>query len=302
LFQAARNGEVVMTTSTFDIEHTEDTFTGVGNLKLFSYRWQKTDKPVRAILVILHGLKDHAERYSELADTMNKRGFVVSAFDHRGHGRSGGKRAYVNKFDDYVADVTTFLKIEKTRYPGLPLFVFGHSMGGTMTAIAAIRKVADFQGVILSSAALVPGESISPTLIRITRLLGTTMPWLPLMKLPNEKFSREPLVVTAMANDPFIYQKNGPVRTAAQLLNAMQYIKANMEKISGPLLVLHGTGDQLTNPQGSKEVAARAVTKDKTLKLYPGLSHDLVHEPEKAQVITDIANWLEAHVPVNGPK
>jgi acylglycerol lipase len=279
------------------IDHSESSFTGVGGLRLFSQAWRSSDWPPRALLVVLHGLKDHSSRYGELAAAMVKRGFLVSAFDHRGHGRSDGRRVYVNKFDDYLSDVRTFLKMERDKNPGLPVFLFGHSMGGTMTAIAAIDGGADLQGIVLSAAALMPGESVSTMLVRVTRLLGAIAPGLPLMSLPNERFSRDPQVVAAMHADPLIYQKNGPVRTAAQFLNAMMYVRQNMEKLVVPALILHGTADKLTNPEGSKELAARAKSPDKTLKLYPGLVHDLVHEPEKDQVISDIAKWLDSHAP-----
>jgi acylglycerol lipase len=170
-------------------------------------------------------------------------------------------------------------------------------MGGTMGVLSTINKVIDFKGMVLSAPALVPGEGISPMLVRITRLLGAVLPWLPLMNLPNKNFSRDSQVVTAMSEDPYIFQKNGPVRTAAQLLAAMDTINLQMENFSTPVSILHGTADKLTNPNGSRNLAQRAVSTDKTLKLYPGLVHDLVHEPEKAQVITDIVEWLDARAP-----
>jgi acylglycerol lipase len=281
------------------IEHVEYSFDGFDKLRLYSQSWQNRTGHKRAILVILHGLKDHSSRYTELAFSLVQRGFVVHAYDLRGHGRSGGKRAYVNKFEDLVADLEIFARLLGKNNPDLPIFIFGHSMGGTTVTLAAINHIIDFKGIILSAAALVPGESISPTLIRITRLLGKITPQLPLMNLPNKDFSRDPQVVAAMSSDPLIYQKNGPVRTAAQLLNAMRQIQPHMEKFSTPVLVLHGTADKLTNPEGSRKLAERAMATDKTLKLYPGLVHDLVHEPEKAQVLADIISWLENHAPVS---
>ncbi len=171
-----------------------------------------------------------------------------------------------------------------------------------MTAITAIDGGTDLEGVVLSAAAMMPGASVSAMLVRVTRLLGAVAPGLPLMNLPNGRFSRDPAVVAAMSADPLIYQKNGPVRTAAQFLNAMMHVRQNMEKLVVPALILHGTADQLTNPEGSKQLNARAKSADKTLRLYEGLVHDLVHEPEKDQVISDIAKWLDAHVPAPAPK
>ncbi|MGP8079312.1 MAG: lysophospholipase [Dehalococcoidales bacterium] len=282
-----------MDTAADAIEHWEDRFQGQDNTSLFSQTWRSKNVPEKAILVVLHGLKDHSSRYSELAVMAAQCGFTVYAFDMRGHGNSGGKRVYVNRFSDLVEDLAGFVKNLRSKNPGRPVFAFGHSMGGTTVTLAAVNNVIGFQGIILSAPALVPGEGISPLLVRVTGILGKLVPNLPLMKLPNEQFSRDPLVVNNMYADPLIYNKNAAVRTAAQLLNAMAKIQRDMEKFSVPVLILHGTADKLANPAGSKKLVERAKSSDKTLKLYPGLVHDLVHEPEKSQVLADIIEWLE---------
>ena len=279
------------------IKHLESSFAGVDSTKLFTQSWQIQEGQPRANLIILHGLKDHSGRYVEIAEDMVRRGFAVYAFDMRGHGRSDGKKVYVNDFDDLIADLKIFVQDLRRKNSNLPVFMFGHSMGGTTVAISVIEKVIEFQGVILSAAALAPGASISPLLIRITRFLGQVAPQLPLMNLPNQNFSRDPKVVAAMGADPLILQKNGPVRTAAQLLRAMQRVQRNMQAFSAPVLILHGTADLLTNPEGSKKLFELAGSKDKTVKIYEGLVHDLVHEPEKARVIADITAWLESRTP-----
>jgi acylglycerol lipase len=279
------------------IKHLEGSFAGVDRTKLFTQSWQIQEGRPRANLIILHGLKDHSGRYSEIADDMVQHGFAVYAFDMRGHGRSDGKKAYVSDFDYLIADLKIFIQDLRQKNSNLPVFMFGHSMGGTTVALSVIEKVIEFQGVILSAAALVPGAGISPLLIRITRFLGQVAPQLPLMNLPNQNFSRDPKVVAAMGADPLILQKNGPVRTAAQLLRAMQRVQHNLQAFSAPVLILHGTADLLTNPEGSKKLFELAGSKDKTLKIYEGLVHDLVHEPEKARVIADITTWLESRTP-----
>ena len=280
------------------VEHMESAFNGYDGTKLYSRSWTLKDAPYRGVVIILHGLKDHSGRYTELADMLAQRGFAVHAFDMRGHGRSEGIKAYVEHFDDLLKDLQIFAGDLRQKYPARPLFIFGHSMGGTTVTLSVARHMIEFQGVVLSAAALIPGESISPALIRVTKLLGNIAPHLPLMDLPNKNFSRDPAVVADMSSDPLIYQKNGPVRTAAELLDAMEQIQSNIEVFRTPVLILHGTADQLTNPAGSKRLAERSSSKDKSLILYPGLVHDLVHEPEKAKVLSDITGWLEARSPV----
>ena len=284
-----------METGTGEIIHAEDRFEGKNQVSLFSQTWQSKNTPRKAILIILHGLKDHSGRYTELAEMAAKNGFAVYAYDVRGHGKSGGKRAYVNNFSDLVDDLDTFVKNLRRQNPNTRIFAFGHSMGGTTITLATVNDVIPFDGVILSAPALVPGEGISPLLIKITGILGKLLPGLPLMKLPNEQFSRDPEIVKAMYADRLILNKNGPVRTAAQLLRAMGQIQAKADKFTAPVLILHGTADKLANPEGSKKLTEQAKSTDKTLKLYPGLVHDLVHEPEKNQVLKDIMDWLGKH-------
>ena len=286
-----------MATLASTVEHSEGSFETADGLRLFSQHWQDTSYGKRGALIIVHGLKDHSSRYAEFASTMVSRGFVADAFDLRGHGRSPGKRSYIGRFEDLVSDLSTFVSEVKRKNAGLPVFVFGHSMGGTAVALSVVMRAIEVKGVVLSAAALAPGEGISPTLIRVTRFLGKVAPSFPLMSLPNKDFSRDPDVVTTMGSDPLIYQKNGPVRTAAELLNAMHKIETRAHVFESPVLILHGTADKLTNPAGSRKLADRASSTDKTLKTYQGLVHDLLHEPEKARVIADIADWLDMRAP-----
>jgi alpha-beta hydrolase superfamily lysophospholipase len=170
-------------------------------------------------------------------------------------------------------------------------------MGGTISTRLVMTREADIRGLILSAAATQPGADINLILVRVVKILGTILPGLAIMNLPNALFSRDLKVVDAMSSDPLIYQKKGPARTAAQFLGAMQQIQKQPEKVTVPILILHGTADRLTNPAGSQRLENKASSKDKTLKLYPGLYHDLVHEPEKEQVMSDIIGWLESHTP-----
>jgi acylglycerol lipase len=279
------------------IVRTDGSLSTADGLKLYFQYWKNPAIVPRACLAILHGLKDHSSRYSELATRLAGRGFSVYGLDLRGHGRSGGRKVYVRNFSEYVDDLDNFLAVVRKENPGVPLFLFGHSMGGTISTRLVMTETQDVRGLILSAAATQPGAEINPILIRIVKVLGALLPGLAIMNLPNGLFSRDPKVVAAMASDPLIYQKKGPARTAAQFLGAMQQIQRQPEKVSIAILILHGTADRLTNPAGSQRLEEMASSKDKTLKLYPGLYHDLIHEPEKEQVMADIINWLESHTP-----
>jgi len=292
-YAAGRRGTPPLTVTDPSIAHAEGTFQGQGGIGLFEQSWRPAEP--RAVLVIMHGLKDHSSRYAETAEALARRGFAVHAFDLRGHGCSAGGRVWVDRFDQYVSDLAVFVDRVKAREPGKPVFVMGHSMGGAIVTTYVLTRKPDLKGLVLSAPALKPGADVSPFLIGTVGLFSAIAPGLGLLDLKNEDFSRDPAVVAAMSKDPLIQQGAGPARTASELLQALLEIGKNMEQVKLPFLVMHGTKDKLTNPEGSKELNARAGSTDKTLKIYEGLSHDLLHEPEKAQVLSDLTSWLDAH-------
>lgn len=279
------------------VQHDESIFTGLGGVDLYSQSWRPSGAS-RAALIVVHGLRDHSSRYARMAERLADRGYAVHAFDLRGHGKSDGDRAYVDSFDDYVDDLELFVQRVAAREPGKPLFLFGHSMGGAVATLFALRAHRPaLRGLVLSAPALQVGDDVPGPLVAVTRVLGGLAPSLRVLELETASFSRDAAVVDAIARDPLVEQRPGPARTAAQLLGAIGRIQDGMEGLDVPLLILHGTGDKLTNPAGSRALSVRARAGDKTLRLYPGLAHDLLHEPEHEQVLGDIAGWLDAHLP-----
>ena len=274
-------------------DHTEFGIEGMGGLPLFAQAWRPADSP-KAVLVIVHGLKDHSDRYGALADQAVQHGYAVYAFDLRGHGKSAGDRVTIDSFDDYLGDLDKVLAQVRTREPGKPIFLFGHSMGGCIVTLYTLRNKPNLKGLILSGPALKPGDDVSRFLIASTHVVSAVAPGLPVMELPNANFSRDAQTVADMDKDPLVTQGKGPAHTAAELLDAMDEIDSKMEQLQVPLLDMHGTQDKLTNPEGSKELVKRAGSTDKTLKLYDGLYHDLLHEPERAQVMADVLAWMDA--------
>ncbi|HVY61070.1 MAG TPA: lysophospholipase [Planctomycetota bacterium] len=247
-----------------------------------------------AALVVVHGLKDHSSRYADLAKALVARGFAVHAFDLRGHGRSGGDRVWVDDFSQYLDDLDVFLARVRAAEPGRPIFLMGHSMGGAIVALYAIEKQPAIAGLVLSAPAI-RLDVLAPTRAS-AHAASTLTPRLAIMSLDDDRFSRDAAVVKAMREDPLVYDDNGPARTAGELLNAISEIQDRMEELRAPLLILHGTADEITSPEGSRELARRAGSTDKTLDLYDGYYHDLLHEPapDRARVLADLTAWLVA--------
>ena len=278
-------------TDTAGVQHGDGRFDGALGVKLYEQWWRPASGEPRATLVIVHGLKDHSARYAEFADRLAQHGYEVRAFDLRGFGSSEGRRAYVTNFDEYVEDLDTFVKRVRS---AKPLFVLGHSMGGAIVTDWLLTRKPEVSGAILSAPAL--EVDVSGFTKATTRFLGVIAPRLAIFGLDVDHFSRDPKVVAQCKADPLVDQGNGPARTARELINAIAFIDEHMEDVTQPLFVMHGSADVITPPQGSKDLVARARSADKTLKIYDGLYHDLLHEPEKAQVMEDVTAWMDARI------
>ena len=271
---------------------TTDVFTARDGTQLLTRHWAPTDAP-KAVVVIMHGLKDYSGRYAELAGELVADGYGVYAFDLRGHGRSAGPRVAPDHWFDYVDDLDRFLTLVEQREPGKPIFLFGHSMGGLIAGLAAERHRPQLAGLILSGPAL--AIDAPPLLVAGTRLFGGLAPGSPGLKLPNGDFSSDPKAGAAMDADPLVSQGAAPTSTAVGLIDGMRAFWAGVDGLTMPVLALHGTADKLTAPTGSRLLVERAPTHDKTLHIYPGFFHDLVHEPRGAEVRRDLLAWLDAH-------
>lgn len=264
---------------------------GRDGLTLVGSEWAP-EPPVRGVLVVVHGLKDHIRRYTALVNRLNPRGVAVVGLDLRGHGRSEGRRAWVRRFEEYVADLDIVWEHAGRRHPGAPRFLLGHSMGGAIVARFVLERAPEVAGAVLSAPALQRPETVSGAAVGLTKLLSRLAPRAGIFRLPNEDFSRDPAVVRGMAEDPLIYQRPAPARTAAELLATMDLVRARTPEFRAPVLALHGTLDRLTNPAGSRAFIERAGAPSKSFRSYPGLFHDLLHEPERSQVLDDVTGWV----------
>jgi acylglycerol lipase len=270
--------------------HAESSFLGQGGVKLFAQSWRPASAP-RGVLVIVHGLKDHSARYEAFAEAAVRRGYAVHAFDLRGHGRSEGVRVYTSSFDDYLGDLRIFLQRVRDQEPGATPFLLGHSMGGAISTLYAMDRKGELRGLLLSGAAL--RTEVSGATVTGTKVIAAVSPRAGVFQLDLNDFSRDPAVVWEGRVDPLVYQEPAPARTAREVLGAVERIGERMETLTLPVLIMHGGADRVTPPEGSKELYRRARSDDKTLRIYDGLFHDLLHEPEREQVTQDVLEWMD---------
>lgn len=273
--------------------HESGSFTARDGVRLFEQSWHPSG-PARAVLIAHHGLKDHSDRYGEFAQRLAKLGIAVYAYDMRGHGRSEGPRATLDDFDVLLDDLGDFMARVRRREPNLPVFLLGHSVGGAVVTLFAIERKPALAGLIVLAPAIRADRM--PLEAALTPVVAALNPNAPVLDVPDSAFVRLPEMQAEMAASPFVYHPNGPARTAAALLSAIERIWAGVDGLDVPLLGLHGTDDAATDPRGTAELDRRVKSADHTLLLYRGVRHDLLHEPEKAQIMGDVEAWLTARV------
>ncbi len=275
------------------MERRHATFEGEGGTEIWWQSWLP-EGAARATVVIAHGVAEHSDRYSHVAARLVDEGYAVYALDHRGHGRSEGRRAVVDRLDRAVADIGTLIGIARSEQPGVKLFLLGHSMGGALALQYAIDHQGDLDGLILSAPAAAL-EAASPLELFAGRVLSAVAPNVGVFDVDASTISRDPEVVRAYEQDPLVHQGKLPARTVAELAAAIRHFPDGAETLRLPLLVMLGTGDELVPPGAGRMVHERAASADKSLIEYEDLYHEILNEPEQEQVLDDLVAWLEAH-------
>jgi acylglycerol lipase len=272
----------------------EETFKGVADYNIFLRSWRPAGK-ARGVVAIVHGFNAHSGQYEWVASQFVARGLAVYALDLRGRGKSDGERFYVQSFADYVSDVATFVTLAKSRERGLPVFLLGHSAGGVVACTYALEHQAELAGLICESFAhQVPAPDFA---LAVLKGLSHVAPHAHVLRLKNEDFSRDPAVVEAMNHDPLIADESQPTQTVAAMVRADERLKKEFPQITLPVFILHGTLDKATKPSGSQLFYDTTGSADKTLKLYEGYYHDLLHDLGKEVVLSDIQAWIDARLP-----
>ena len=280
------------------MRHSEGTFTSFDGLTIFHQAWRPdadlANGDARAVVLALHGLGEHSGRYEHFAAALTDAGYAVHALDHRGHGKSEGKRTYVKSYDEFQRDILQFRRLVEQEHPGVALVVFGHSMGGNLALGHVLDHQEGVRGLALSAPALAIGSSLSPTKIKLLMMIAKVAPGVRPEALDANAISRDPAVVAAYRADPLVYSGKITAGVGAALIGSMQRMPARYAELRLPLLLQHGTADRLADISGTRALAAGAVNADVTTHYYEGLYHEIYNEPEQAAVIADLTGWLDA--------
>ncbi|MYE25870.1 MAG: lysophospholipase [Chloroflexi bacterium] len=271
----------------------ERRFQNADGLTIFYREWRPESGPQRGIVLILHGINEHGGRYRHVAEALTDTGLACYAIDHRGHGLSGGSRGHIPDLQLAVADVSQLYELIRARHPLPPPFVFAHSMGSLIGLGFVLRQPEGLRGIALSGTAI-HGERMAPAWL--VKLLLLTARVLPNARLsprgPSDVLTRDEGKLREWGEDPLVEKRMWRIGTSAALVRMARQIRASVHAIKTPLLALHGGADSLTPASGARFLAENAASADVTLKIYPGLRHEVVNEIERAEIIADLQDWL----------
>jgi alpha-beta hydrolase superfamily lysophospholipase len=274
---------------------TEHTFDGVGGVRIVYDVWTPDVTP-RAVVILSHGFGEHARRYDHVSARFGREGLVTYALDHRGHGRSGGKRVLVKDISEYTGDFDTLVGIATQEHPGVTRIVLGHSMGGGIVFAYGVEHPDDYDLMVLSGPAVAAQTAVSPLLAWLAKAIGAIAPGLPVQQLDAGAISRDAAVVNAYNTDPLVHHGKVPAGLARVLMLVGETMPQRAASLTAPLLVVHGSDDRLIPVDGSRQLVAAVGSSDVELKVYPGLYHEVFNEPEQDQVLDDVVSWINARL------
>lgn len=276
------------------LNHTTGSFHGSGGVELFYQAWRPESN--RGAVAIVHGVGEHSDRYGNVVERVARIGFAVYGYDLRGHGRSPGKRVHIDHWNQYREDLAAFLKLVSEKQPGVPIFLYGHSMGSMIALDYLVQQPGTLQGAILSGIPLEPAGLAKPHLVAIAHLLSRILPGFSVsLGLDHNALSRNPEVVAAYNADPLVSERV-TVRWGTESLATLKRLKTPTTMVNIPVLVIHGEADSLNKASGARNLFESITSSDKTLRIYPGGYHEPHNDLNHEEVLTDITQWLERRV------
>ena len=277
------------------MKHQELKWKSHDDLDIFAQVWEPTVVMPRAVVCLVHGLGEHSSRYAHVAEALGKEGYILFSFDHRGHGRSGGARGHISSIDDFLNDIDFLLEKARTRYPNLPILLYGHSLGGILVLNYTLNRKPDIKGVIATSSGLRTALEEQPVKIMMAKILGSIIPTTAIASgLDPKAISRDETVVQTYLKDPLVHDKV-TLGFGKVMLGVTRWTLDNAKDFPLPLLLMHGKNDAIAYPSGSIEFAA-ALKDRATLVLWDGGYHELHNEPEKADAFKTILMWMDARL------
>lgn len=269
-------------------------FAGSGRVRLHYKCWEVASP--RGVVIVAHGLGEHSGRYEELAQDLTRAGLSTYALDHRGHGRSEGRRGHVRRFANYVQDLEKFRRRAVGAVgPEVPVFFLGHSLGG----LILIRYLQEYPavptaGAVISAPLLGLAVDVPRWKERLARFLSYTIPALPMStRLPPDYLSHDRQVVEAYKRDTLVHDRITP-RAYVEVQRAIDIAFHRAPRLAPPLLLLVPSADKLVRPDLMQRFAS-AVGKRRRVRVetYAGFYHEVLNEKARSRVVADVLGWIE---------
>ncbi|KAL6853628.1 hypothetical protein ACP4OV_019657 [Aristida adscensionis] len=270
--------------------------------RLFTCRWTPRKLEPKALVFICHGYGSECSiSMGDTAARLVNSGYAVFGIDHEGHGKSSGPKGYISDFGDVVKDCSDYFKsvCEKPENRYRKRFLYGFSMGGTVVLQLHRKDPLYWDGAVLLSPMCKISDDMRPPPVVVTalKMICAVAPSWRVIPAPDmiDKVCKDPQYKKEIRSNPYMYRGKMALQTGRELLTVSLDIEKNLHEVSLPFLVLHGEDDVVADPSGSKLLQERASSRDKTLKLYPGMWHVLMGErPEDVErVFAAVISWLE---------
>ena len=259
--------------------------------KLYTQSWNLL-KP-KAVIALVHGFGEHISRYDHVANFFNRNEYAVQGMDFRGFGQSDGKRGHTPSYNTFLDDLDIFIADVKKNHPNLPVFLYGHSMGGAIVLSYIIERNPALAGVIASAPLIELAFKPNPITLFLGKMLRKMAPAFtqPGGVNPNH-LSRDKEVVSKYIADPLVHNKISS-EAGMGILERGAFLNNFSGKMPIPTLILHAIEDKLTSFPAS-EAFSKRVSGDVTFKKFQGLYHEIHNEPEKQEVLSYILGWLDS--------
>ncbi|MCX6330347.1 MAG: lysophospholipase [Bacteroidia bacterium] len=243
-----------------------------------------------AVIIMVHGHGEHIQRYNHWAELFYEKNIGFTGVDLPGHGRSDGKRGHIQKGSLFDEMLDILINECKKTFPDLPVFVYGHSLGGAIILAYLLRRNPKIAGAIITSPTLRLAFEPSKAKLKLAAIMKNILPGLIQQSgLPVEYLSHDKEIVEKYINDPLVHGKIS-VNLFHTLMNLANYSLSHASELKTPVLLIHGDNDKICSPAGSIEFAGK--TQMAELKIWPGGYHELHNEPFKNDVFKFILNWI----------
>jgi alpha-beta hydrolase superfamily lysophospholipase len=253
------------------------------------------ENPPKGVIILVHGLGEHIGRYStHFADHFSNEGFSILTFDLPGHGKSGGKRGHIKDYEDFNKLLSAGISYAKNKYPSLPIFLYGHSLGGLIVLEYSIQIKSAINGVIVSAPVLDVNEPIPPVKLALAKIMNKISPSFTLDSgLNRNMLSRDKSVIERYNADPLVHGHTS-ARMGMFIIEKGAFVLNNAKKVSLPTLIMVGSAEGIVSKKAIHDFCEKS---DKcSEKIWTDLYHELHNEPEKMNILKFTTEWIAGHM------